>query len=314
MGWRRAFGATAALLAAAVACGGSGPSSYDPDHPALRDEADPGRDAGASETAATGPAVSEAEVPAEPAAAHFRRPPEVVLAAIGQIGSDACADVTPDRCAVRGTEHEYGNGGRARDAQEAARHYQSACAAGSALGCSNLAGMLRTGKLGAGGLARALQLYDYACSAGQLTACHKLAFARAAGCEGAPESPLCNAEVVTPSQGRSVLDNACKAGQWSACTSLGSYSEGDERTRLYRLACDNGDSLGCHNLADETADGDPDKLALHQRACGDQLASSCMKAGMLLSATDEQAARTLIDEACQLGEPRACWTLDMLEK
>jgi uncharacterized protein len=68
--------------------------------------------------------------------------------------------------------HEYAHGVPKDDAK-AARLYETACTAGWAAGCYNLAIMFEHGRGVAPDRARAEALYDAACSAGAKPACER---------------------------------------------------------------------------------------------------------------------------------------------
>jgi TPR repeat protein len=297
---------TAAALALA-GCRSGGAHKVDHDHPGLRDHT-----AAAPAAATTPPAVADAptartrsvsEPPSEPTAGHFRRPPDDVIAAVGAFDATLCGELTPDACAKRAA--------RDRDQVAAGNAFAAACAGGSSLGCSNLAGHLSGAIAGSRDPARATALYRYACNAGQLSACHKLIFARASGCL-APRSAPCPIDV-TPEEARPVVERACTARDHGACTTLAGYLLAAERDRalaLWKDACDAGEPLACHNLAD-TDPRAATAIALHEKACAADFASSCVKAGLARAVADHRAdGRTLVERACALGEPRGCLILD----
>lgn len=299
---------TAAAVFALAACSSGGGGPVDPDHPGLRDEPATARDPARADAAAyAAPMTSRpegaGEPPSEPTAAHFRRPPDAIIAAIGAFDAAACGGLTPDACARRGARDD--------DHAAAEKKFAAACAGGSSLGCSNLAGHLSGATTGTRDPTRAAALYRHACNAGQLTACHKLIYARASGCF-APEASACPTNV-TPEQARPVVERACKARDQGACTTLAGYVLAAERDRaltLWKDACDAGEPLACHNLAD-TDPRAAAAIALHERACAADFASSCVKAGLARAVADHRAdGRTLVERACALGEPRGCLILD----
>ena len=299
----------AGLAALLAACSGSGSHAVDPDHPGLRDDAPatddaPRADAGPAGAAAPGVDRASTEPPNEPLAAHFRRPPDAVLAAVGAVDPTTCGAHTPDVWATRPA--------RLEDPAAAAAKVGTACAAGSSIGCANLAGHLSSAAAGTHDPARAVVLYQHACNAGHLAACHKLIYGRAAGCLAVARAKPCPTQV-SPDQARPVVERACKARDQGACTTLAGYvleAERDRALSLWKDACAAGEPLACHNLADTDprAEG---AIALHEKACTAGLAASCVKAGLARAVAQHRAdGRTLVERACALGEPRGCLILD----
>jgi TPR repeat protein len=119
----------------------------------------------------------------------------------------------------------------------------------------------------------------------------------------------------------------CSDNVASACNEAGrSYELGNGVARsgvaantFYRKACDLGDATGCYNAAyllEHGLAGRRDAgcaLALYRRACdGSNHAASCLNAGMIWKAGDEEVprdeerARAAFERACAAGHNGAC--------
>jgi len=198
----------------------------------------------------------------------------------------ACDRGEPRGCLWLGKAHQLGLG-VPRDGQAARERAEAACTDAHPAGCNALALALHLGTGGDKDLGRALTLYQQACDAGFAPACDNL-------------GPLYQGGLPGVDGRRELLQDACSAepAQPSACAHLGEILAGSapaDAMAAFRTACDAKLARGCQGVALLILDG--------------------------AAAGDEAEALTLLEGACEVGEPAACarlgdelWAGDRLER
>ena len=181
-----------------------------------------------------------------------------------------------------------GGTGERRDPRKAVGLYDRACALGFAEACSAVGSIYAEGKLVAQDLTRALTMYDRACAHKDAAGCFTAGLFHGEG-RGGPRSPEAAA-------GR--FDLACGLGHATACFNAG--------VLLYR-------ERGARPGENERAAG------YFARACDGQQPAGCLHLGLATlrghgAGPDPKAARDLFDRACQGGESDGCTAAQQLER
>ena len=142
-------------------------------------------------------------------------------------------------------------------------------------------------------------------------------------CRTLGRSKLRSAEPSTQREGRRLMSTACTDGLIEACIDLARFLEENDpqahalRRRVSRIACDQGDRLGCELLGFSMLD--TAKTANEYKAASEKLYFACQVhrpractklAEMLLigqfGKTSPARARILLDGACRRGHEPAC--------
>ncbi len=199
---------------------------------------------------------------------------------------------------------------------EALALLERACALDHALGCSNLAGLLRTPAVGTADPQRIIALYQRACTLKFADACASVAAIYA-------EGKLVPADL---GKARHEYEQACEQKHANSCHAAASlHSEGRGGPRdpaialqFFDQACTLGHATSCFNAgsllfrergaqpgANERATG------YFRSACTAKQAGGCIRLGIATLgghgvASDREAAKTLFATACELGDSDGC--------
>ena len=174
------------------------------------------------------------------------------------------------------------------------------CAAADKTGCAVLAEMVAEGRGGAPkDLVRAAALRDKACKLEDANACLRLGQALAQGDGIDKDVPA--AQRAWKEAAR-LYGAACDRAELSGCSGLGwmymlnmvPEHAREEAAKLFQRACDGNDADGCSGLAAAYLDGAG--VGWSKRKAMDLY----------------DRARTLFRQACESGDPRACWRLEKL--
>lgn len=200
--------------------------------------------------------------------------------------------------------------------EEAVRLLDRACALGHAVGCSNLAGLLRGGSGRPREPERAVGLYVRSCELGFAEAC------------GAVASIYAEGLLVPRDPGRALgmYDRACAQGDQNACFSAGlAVAEGrgvprspEAAAGRFDRACELGHATACFNAGvllyreRGARPGENERAARYfGRACDGQQPAGCLRLGIVTLrahgvAADVPAARALFVRACEGGDADGC--------
>jgi TPR repeat protein len=204
---------------------------------------------------------------------------------------------------------------RARHA-EAIELLDRSCTLGHAVGCSNLAGLMRGGAGGLGEPSRAVNLYDRSCTLGFAEACSAVGSIYA-------EGKLVAADLT---RARAMYDQACAHRDAYGCFTAGMFaSEGRGGVRSpeaagerFDQACALGHATACFNAGvllyreRGARPGENERAAVYfKRACDGQQPAGCLRLGIATLhghglVADPQLARDLFDRACTGGEADGC--------
>ncbi|MDC0721268.1 tetratricopeptide repeat protein [Nannocystis bainbridge] len=200
---------------------------------------------------------------------------------------------------------------------EALRLLDRSCSLGHAVGCSNLAGVLRGGVGGAvKDPPRAVGLYDRACRLGFAEACATVGTMLAEG----------TAVPADPPRALAMFELACAKQDAFACFTAGLFFEtGRGATRdpgraaaAFEQACGLGHATGCFNagiLIFDEAGGRPGDNAraveLFARGCAGGQPAGCLRQGLAAlrgvgTAVDVGQATALFARACEGGDGDGC--------
>lgn len=199
---------------------------------------------------------------------------------------------------------------------EAIELLDRSCALGHAVGCSNLAGLMRGGAGDLSQPSRAVGLYDRSCTLGFAEACSAVGSIYAEG----------KLVPVDLARARSMYDQACAHRDAYGCFTAGMFaSEGRGGPRSpeaagerFDQACGLGHATACFNAGvllyrDRGArPGENERAADYfGRACDGQQPAGCLRLGIATLhghglAADPRAARDLFDRACTGGEADGC--------
>jgi TPR repeat protein len=189
-----------------------------------------------------------------------------------------------------------------------------ACSLGHAVGCSNLAGVLRGGA--GADPPRAAALYERACGLGFAEACASLGSILAEGKLVPADAPRALA----------MYDRACAGADAFGCFTAGLLlAEGrgvprsaEAATERFDRACGLGHATGCYNAGlllfreRGARPGENERAAqLFGRACDGQQPAGCMRLGIATlrgqgAGPDPARARELFDRACRAGDGDGC--------
>ncbi len=205
-----------------------------------------------------------------------------------------------------------------------ASRLRSRCVGGDVNACVQIAEMYATGTRVPRDMTRAAEMYQHACDHGAVEVCNTLGeiYERGQQFDGGMQ------------RAEDLFRMACGGSSQAGCTNLGLVlaSRDDKKgaVALFDRACSAGLPAGCHHLAKafERGDGVPASLAraieLHEKACGDAFADSCLALGdLFISAgrVERDAARAaryygsalkLYDASCEAGHDRDCTERDKL--
>ncbi len=232
----------------------------------------------------------------------------------------ACDDGELNGCTQLGQMVERGRGGWVKDEPAAVALYKRACDGSELSGCVALANAYLRGK---GGLSRdavrAVELYGRSCDGGELTGCARLASMTAKGKGG-----------IAKNEKRAFALNkkACDGGALYGCANLGQmYLAGDagltkderEGRALLERSCKGGSAMGCLKLARfglSSGKLPPKRVAtLMNNACEQGEPDGCAGLGALQEENSEGAeqdlerAAALYQRACSEGSMRGCTNL-----
>lgn len=216
------------------------------------------------------------------------------------------------------------------DALARARHDEAvqlldrACALGHAVGCSNLAGLLRGGSGRPREPQRAVGLYDRSCHLGFAEACAAVASIYAEGL------------LVPQDLGRALVmyDQACAHRDANGCFTAGILvAEGRGVARSpeaaadrFDQACALGHATACFNAGillyreRGARPGENERAAQYfGRACEGQQPAGCLRLGIATLhghgvPADTQAARELFTRACTGGDADGCAAVEQLKR
>lgn len=212
---------------------------------------------------------------------------------------------------------------RARHA-EAIELLDRSCTLGHAVGCSNLAGLMRGGAGGLGQPSRAVGLYDRSCTLGFAEACSAVGSIYA-------EGKLVPADLT---RARAMYDQACAHRDAYGCFTAGMFaSEGRGGARSpeaagerFDQACGLGHATACFNAGvllyrERGARPGENERAVDyfKRACDGQQPAGCLRLGIATlhghgCAADPTLARGLFDRACTGGEADGCAAAQQLAR
>jgi TPR repeat protein len=199
-----------------------------------------------------------------------------------------------------------------------------ACALGHAVGCSNLAGLMRGGAGGLSQPSRTVGLYDRACTLGFAEACAAVGSIYAEGKLVAPD----------PAKALGMYDRACTQKDAQGCFTAGIfYNEGrgagrstEAATERFDRACGLGHATACLNAGvllyreRGARPGENERAAGYfGRACEGQQPAGCLRLGLAAlrghgTGPDVQVAKDLFDRACVGGEDDGCAAARQLAK
>lgn len=213
--------------------------------------------------------------------------------------------------------------GRARPA-EAIELLDRACTLGHAVGCSNLAGLMRGGAGALSQPSRAVGLYDRSCTLGFAEACSAVGSIYA-------EGKLVPADLA---RARSMYDQACLHRDAYGCFTAGMFASdgrGGPRSpeaagERFDQACALGHATACFNAGvllyrDRGARPGENERAVDYfgRACDGQQPAGCLRLGIATLhghgvAADVARAGDLFERACTGGEADGCAAARMLKQ
>lgn len=195
---------------------------------------------------------------------------------------------------------------------------EATCTRGEPTACFYLGNVWRDGAAVDRDPKRAAKRYDEGCKRGSGPACHELALLVSGEDLGTPD----------PSRGAELDARACEL-EPRLCLHIGfryQYALGVSEdlaaaARHYDAACDAGDNVGCHRLAEQLAAGAGVRrdtrraLTLFERSCQRGTSASCANLGLVylqgdLGVTAEpKRGVSLLDRACNLGNAVGCANL-----
>ncbi|MEZ4319279.1 MAG: SEL1-like repeat protein [Myxococcota bacterium] len=209
----------------------------------------------------------------------------------------------------------------APEASDAARFFETACAAGLERACVEHGALFQLGVGVEKDEAKALSMHQTACQQGEMAGCRRLGVLYHAGLGVKRDLD----------KAREYYRKACDAGYLGGCNSLGLLAhlsiDGSEpdppaAVELYVHACDGGHLAACNNLEKLYAAGmraeqdPPGRLALWEAGCDRGVAVACANgadlvedAKMMGAAVDVAKARTLREAGCTLEDPYSCGML-----
>lgn len=191
-----------------------------------------------------------------------------------------------------------------------------ACTLGHAVGCSNLAGLMRGGAGELSQPTRTVGLYDRACTLGFAEACAAVGSIYAEGKLVAPD----------PVKALGMYDRACAHRDAQGCFTAGIFhNEGrggprspEAAAERFDQACGLGHATACFNAGillyreRGARPGENERAAGYfGRACDGQQPAGCLRLGIatlrgLGTGPDVQVAKDLFDRACTGGDEDGC--------
>lgn len=199
-----------------------------------------------------------------------------------------------------------------------------ACSLGHAVGCSNLAGLLRGGAGKLSQPSRAVGLYDRSCTLGFAEACSAVASIYAEG----------KLVPVDLAKARTMYDQACARRDAYGCFTAGMFASdgrGGPRSpeaagERFDQACTLGHATACFNAGvllyreRGARPGENERaVAYFGRACEGQQPAGCLRLGIASlhghgCEPDAAAAKDLFDRACQGGDSDGCAAAEQLAR
>lgn len=222
-------------------------------------------------------------------------------------------------CNTRGMEAVT----RARYA-EAIGLLDRACTLGHAVGCSNLAGLMRGGAGELSQPSRTPGLYNRACTLGFAEACAAVGSIYAEGKLVAPD----------PTRALTMYDRACTQRDAQGCFTAGIFhNEGrggprspENAVERFDQACGLGHATACFNAGillyreRGARPGENERAAGYfGRACDGQQPAGCLRLGIATlrghgTSPDVQVAKDLFDRACTAGDADGCAAAQQLAR
>jgi len=243
-----------------------------------------------------------------------------------------CEAGSAEACAEMGHRYMASKNGLGKDTERAHGLARKACDLGSPRGCSNLAVSYFEGLSGRQDRAEARKLWVSACDAGFALACYQLArelegdqaiemFQRACDSGVGFACVGLGKRSTVPAEKLKGFARACRLGSAYGCMLAGTMHEGlsglpkneKSATEFLSAACERGNLVSCSELAVRyAATGMFEKAAeLNDGACNAGLPTACANLGIMHHEgkgvrKDPQRALQLMRRACTSGEERAC--------
>lgn len=199
-----------------------------------------------------------------------------------------------------------------------------ACSLGHAVACSSLAGLLRSGGLGAKDPGRALGLYDRSCRLGFAEACTTVGGMLAEG----------TVVPADPPRALAMFEAGCARQDAAACFTAGIHLESgragkrepERAAASFVRSCELGHATGCFNAGvllyreEGARPGENERAAaMFGRACEGAQPAGCLRLGLAVlqgvgAPPDAKRAAGLFGQACEGGDADGCAAKEQLVK